>query len=137
MAALAALLLVGLGAACTPGSSAQESIRKREDRMSSTTEAQHDRGTRQFIVNTGQAQFGDDLRVGAGNIWEEEYLDEAGHSARGLTGGLWFFVRDRPELDHHVRVHPGQWIEFGGYRVRVLEVTQGGIGLSVLLPGEE
>jgi hypothetical protein len=130
------LVLLALGVACTPGSRAQGGFSNRGTDMNLAAEARDDQGTRQFITNTAQAQFGDSLRVGAGNIWDDEYVDEAGKQVKGLTGGLWFFVRDQSELDHHIRVHPGQRVEFGGYRIHVLVVEQDGIGISVLLPGQ-
>lgn len=87
--------------------------------------------TEQFIADTTQAQFGDTLRVGAGNIWEDEYTADDGTTATGLTAGLWFFVRDRPELNQHVRVHKGQQITIAGYQITVLEVEDAGVSLSV------
>jgi hypothetical protein len=130
----AALSLLAVSMACTPGGTTQVGSSNEGTSMKSTTEAQDNQGTRQFITNTAQAQFGDSLRVGAGNIWEADYVDETGASRKGLTGGLWFFLRDHPELDRHVRVHPGQHVEFGDYRIQVLSVEPEGIGLSVQLP---
>jgi len=89
-------------------------------------------GAEYFIADTTQAQFGDTLRVGVGNIWEEEYTAADGSQKTGLTAGLWFFVRDRPELNQHMRVHPDQQVEIAGYRITVAQIDEDGVSLLVL-----
>src|SRR5262245_10957462 len=103
-----AILLLLPGGACTSRLESEISSQGEETRMSTPVEATGGGDTQHFIYATTQSQFGDSLRVGAGNIWEEEYTGEDGTSTTGLTAGLWFFVRDQPDLNQHMRVHPGQ-----------------------------
>jgi hypothetical protein len=102
-----------------------------------TMPPQTQQATEHFIYDTTQSQFGSDLRVGTGNIWEEEYIDEDGTSTTGLTAGLWFFVRDHPELDQHIRVHRGQRIKIADYQIAVIEVEQDGVRISLIPPGDK
>lgn len=81
-----------------------------------------------------QATFGD-LRIGVGNIWEEEYTLEGGSLEKGLTAGLWFYFREDSGLDDSFRVYPGQILEVGGYRVRVIAVNETSVALEVGEPG--
>ncbi len=102
--------------------------------MSSPEALADDESTESYILATTQAQFGDSLRVGTGNIWEEEFTGEDGATATGLTAGLWLFVRDRLELNRHVRVREGQQVEIIDYQLTVLKIDEDGIRLKVIPP---
>jgi hypothetical protein len=65
-----------------------------------------------FLRANRQVTVGD-LKIGAGNFRVEE--DTA-------TCALWFYVRDQPELNRHERVHKGQVVDIGGFRVQVRDV---------------
>jgi hypothetical protein len=88
----------------------------------------------QYIADTTQAQFGDTLRVGAGNIWDERYETVDGTMVSGLTAGLWLFVRDQPELNRHERVWVGQVLTVADYTITVIAIEAAGVSLSVALP---
>ena len=77
------------------------------------------------ISSNTQFTFGD-LRIGAANFWEDEYVDEQGMTKRGPTAGLWIFVRDDPSQDQVVQVHVGQELTFSQYRIRVVEIGHEG-----------
>lgn len=102
--------------------------------MTGVPTPQDDEAITQFIADTTQAQFGDTLRVGAGNIWEDSYETADGTTTSGLTAGLWLFVRGRPELDRHERVHAGQVLAIDGHTLSVLAVEAEGVSLRVALP---
>jgi hypothetical protein len=61
-----------------------------------------------------------DLRIGAGNF----FFDESPELPR-ISAGLWLFVRDREDLDRHVRVHEGEQIEIAGYMISVDTILKG------------
>jgi hypothetical protein len=82
------------------------------------------------IATNSQATVGD-LRIAAGNIWHSEYVPEGGAPRRGPTAGLWFYLRERPSEDRHVRVHPGQALDIAGHRIRVIDVQRGLVRLAV------
>ena len=72
----------------------------------------------------GQITVQDDaLRIGVGNLARETYLDERGHSVQGMRAGLWFYFRDHPESDTHVRAYEGQVLTIQGYTIRVVEIN--------------
>jgi hypothetical protein len=72
-----------------------------------------------------------DVRIGVGNFSEEEYTPEGGTPRRGLTAGLWIYVRDNPTKDRHVRVHPGQTVMVPGYRLVIVAVERRAIRMEV------
>ncbi len=82
------------------------------------------------IVTTTQGQIGDSIRIGVGNIWEEDFTPEGGAARRELRAGLWITVRDAPASSQHVRAHAGQELAVAGYRLRVLEVDRCGVRLG-------
>jgi hypothetical protein len=84
-----------------------------------------ERKIQRTVANTGQVTVGD-LKIGVGNIWVDEYTDAQGNTQEGLTAGLWFFVRNREDLDHSVRVYVGQTTEVADYQVRVLDIKPDG-----------
>lgn len=82
-------------------------------------------------VETGTQITLGDVRIGVGNIWEEEYTPEGGTPRRGLTAGLWISVRNDPAQDRHVRVHPGQSVLVPGYQLVILAVERRSIRMRV------
>ena len=69
--------------------------------------------SRHALIESGQMTAGD-LRIGAGNF----LFDEPPEGPR-ISAGLWLYVRDREDLDRHVRVHEGEQIEIAGYTISV------------------
>ena len=63
------------------------------------------------------------LRIGMAGLATEDYIDEEGASQHGPRTGLWLFFRDDPDQDGAVRVHPGQSLTRGGYRIDVLGIN--------------
>lgn len=74
----------------------------------------------QTLIRAGTQYRHQELEIGVGNIWEEQYVDEAGAEQTGLTTGVWINAPEQPE--HFQRAHPGQEIAFGDYRILVVEV---------------
>ena len=73
---------------------------------------------------TGQIILQDDaLRIGVGNLAKETYLDEQGYQMEGMRVGLWFFFKDHPENEVHVRAYEGQVLPIQGYTIRVVEIN--------------
>ncbi len=74
--------------------------------------------------DTGQITIEDDaLRIGVGNMARESYIDAHGNKTYGLRIGLWFFFKEQPENDMHLRAYEGQTIKIPGYSVRVIEIN--------------
>jgi hypothetical protein len=92
-----------------------------------------DRELQRTVANTGQVTIGD-LKIGVGNIWVGEYTDAQDNTQEGLTTGLWFFIRNREDLDHSVRVYVGQTIEVADYQVRVLDIKSDGPVILGIIP---
>lgn len=65
-----------------------------------------------------------DLRIGAGNFWEEEYTNFNNETITGLTAGLWIYVKDQPQENKTIRVFPGMKIAVSGYEIFVKSVLQ-------------
>lgn len=65
-----------------------------------------------------------DLRIGVGNIWEENYTDSSGNGKKGLTAALWLFYRTDQSLDVTPRVHAGQEIIIGRYAIKIIDVVR-------------
>lgn len=64
------------------------------------------------------------IRIGIGNIREEEYIDDQGSEEVGLTAGLWIYHRDDASLNQQVRVYPGQELDTGDYHITVYEINK-------------
>lgn len=79
---------------------------------------------------------GDLIRIGVGNLLEEEYNDADQKLQSGLRAGLWIFVRGHPDLDQHIRVSEGDIIEVVGYKIRVVEIDaeDGYVALGITPP---
>lgn len=73
------------------------------------------------IESNTQEEVGD-VRIGAGNFWDREYTDDRGRKLRGPTAMLWIYVRNAPEQDRVLVVHPGQEFRAGNLRLRVESV---------------
>lgn len=92
-------------------------------------------GTLYIIPDTAQVTVDTTLRIGAGNIWEENFSTKNNEQQQRLTAGLWFFVHEKPELNRHVRVHEGQIVEVAGYTVHVLSIEEDiSVSVSVVSP---
>lgn len=65
-----------------------------------------------------------DLKIGTGNFWEEEYTNGNKETSKGLTAGLWIYVKDQPKEDKTLRVFPGMKIDVVGYQILVKSVSQ-------------
>ncbi len=68
----------------------------------------------------------DDLKIGAGNFLSGKFISEKNVEKEGVTAGLWFFFRDRPQLDQSVRVYKGEKFTIGGYKFSITDIVQAG-----------
>lgn len=82
------------------------------------------------VPSTGQATLGD-LRIGAGNVWDEEYADDAGRWQTGPTAGLWFYFDAARATGVHRRVHAGESFVVAGHRVDVVAVETESVTLRL------
>ncbi len=85
----------------------------------------------EYLVRTNTVLTHDSLKIGVGNCKHQTYIDESGQTAYGLTCALFFYVRDHPEADKTIRVHPGQIVEVDQYVVTVAG-TQVSSGVDVI-----
>jgi hypothetical protein len=82
-----------------------------------------------FTIQSGtQLDHDGNLGIAAGNFWGGDFVGPGGEVQHGLTAGLWLTLRDGREENRHVRVHPGQVLNYGGYAIEVLEVAGGDLG---------
>lgn len=82
------------------------------------------------IESNTQATIGD-VRIGVGNIWEEDYTDEAGAKKKGLTAMLQIFVKDDSAKNATKRVHPGQKLTASRFEVEVASVEENAVHLLI------
>jgi hypothetical protein len=76
-----------------------------------------------LVVRDGtQGMIADTVSIGAGNFWEDDYVDEAGQARHGLTVGLWITVRGEQLAQEMIRAHVGQTIRAGAYTLLVVEI---------------
>lgn len=89
----------------------------------------------QVIRSNTQAQFGNDLRVGSGNFWEEEYTDVKGKKVKGITAGLWIYPKASLK-EHTERVFKGQELDVENFHIVVLDIQgdreKGSVKLKVI-----
>lgn len=82
------------------------------------------------VPSTGQASIGD-LRIGAGNVWDEEYADERGRWQTGPTAGLWFYFEQARATGIHRRVHAGESFVVAGHRVDIVAIDTDAVTLRL------
>ena len=73
------------------------------------------------IVSNTQTEY-KDLKIGAGNFWEEEYTDSSHNKKNGLTAGLWLYPKDGK--NYTKRVYEGEEFTFANYKFKILKVSQ-------------
>ena len=72
------------------------------------------------IPDTGNVRVGAELELGAGNIW----ADDADGGQGPLGAGLWILLPKVSSKRIHHRVHQGQELTEGGFRLKVLEIVK-------------
>lgn len=88
--------------------------------------------TQQIIVD------GDYMRIGVGNLMNEEYEKADGTTKTGTTAGLWFFFRELSEFDEVRRVYEGQEFEILQHNIRIVEIdSESGLVEIGITPPEE
>lgn len=85
--------------------------------------------THEYIVENTQGEV-EKLRIGVGNIWEEEYTSDEGESKKEMTAGLWVFYRNQKSLDKQITVYIGKSFDVGEYRIKVINIKEGSGSLS-------
>lgn len=84
------------------------------------------------IRTNAQLNYRDNnLHIGAGGFEEGTYTDEQGNQQRGATAGLWFAVSDKSVSPQFYRVHAGQVIAYGKYKVSVIEIGDSSIQVRI------
>jgi len=79
------------------------------------------KGTPLVIKDGTQGQYGDDLRIGVGNIRTGEY-EIGGVKEIGIMATLWVSVRDKSGENKTVTVYIGQSFEIDKYVVTVTDI---------------
>ena len=82
------------------------------------------------IVTNTQAT-NDDVRIGAGNFHEKDYVDEAGEKKYGKVAALWIFVRGDSTQDRAITVYPGKKFEAGKKLFEMRTVTDRAVNVFV------
>jgi len=86
----------------------------------------------QYTIYSNTQLTHNTLRVAAGNIWEEDYLDINENSMHGVTAGLWLSVKDRADLDEYVRGYPGLKLNIEKYEIVVIEVNSDNVVIEII-----
>jgi hypothetical protein len=82
------------------------------------------------VRSNTQATIGD-LRIGAGNIWEDTYETQAGNTATALGAGVSVFVRGDDSQNVRTRVHAGDTFDVAGRRIEIREITDEAVVLAI------
>jgi hypothetical protein len=86
-------------------------------------------GNTMFVVRENTQLTYQILRIGVGNIRDGKYIDQSGKETKGLTAGLWIFVRGDASLNRAIRLYPGQQVSIGEYILTILDIfIDNGIG---------
>lgn len=72
------------------------------------------------IPDTGNIRVGQDLEIGAGNIWP----DAADGGSGKLSAGLWILAKKVSAERKHRRVHAGDELTESGYTLKVLDIQK-------------
>lgn len=73
------------------------------------------------IASNTQATIGD-VRIGAGNFWDDDFTDDKGNKRKGPTAGLWIYFREDKASDTKRRVHTGESFVAGRTRFEIVTV---------------
>jgi hypothetical protein len=63
------------------------------------------------------------IRVGAANVWDDDYVTDDGQSHNGPTAKL-AVMGDTPETDFDVNAYVGKVVTFGNERWRVTAISE-------------
>jgi hypothetical protein len=80
------------------------------------------KGPYEIPANTQLIYRDNNLLVGTGDIYPDDFVDEEGNARNDDLAGLWLAVRDGSLPNQHLRVHSGQEVVYGGYTIQVVEV---------------
>ncbi len=86
-----------------------------------------------YVPKNGKGTFFNNLDIGVGNIWEEDYIDNNGEPKKGITCGLWFYLRHDPSQNTDVRVYPEKKVLVANYSVEAVDIEEEGVMLKVSL----
>lgn len=134
-------LLVALGIGCTtgdkdarvampasspspsapPSDTPVEPAPSAEPSPSAASAAAPSRAQTVTIASNTQATIGD-VRIGAGNFWDDEFTDDKGNKRKGPTAGLWIYFREDKASDTKRRVHTGESFVAGRTRFEIVTV---------------
>lgn len=120
-------------AGCLPAEQLQraESLPKDEVRFMCDM-AGHSNEKVYYIDASTHADTDGKLKIGAGNIWKSASVNGKGESVNELTAGLWLWLGSEDSvLKKTETVRVCQEIEFAGYHVRVVEISESGVSVAV------
>ncbi|KKU23203.1 MAG: hypothetical protein UX36_C0008G0003 [Microgenomates group bacterium GW2011_GWC1_46_15] len=118
--------LIALGYLVTPPDSEVILTRpwlKRADNLKMT-------GTPLIISDGTQGQYGDDLRIGVGNIRIGDYEID-GVKETGVTATLWVFIRDKSEENKIITLYIGQSFEIDKYVITLEDISGSLVSLFI------
>jgi hypothetical protein len=123
---LKALALVLLSFGLTRAAQASSSL----ETGSASAVPLDDRAEESIVIESNTQATLDDVKIGAGNFWDDEW-EEGGQKKKGMTAGLWVFVRDDAAKNQTLRVHAGSTFTASKLAITVKAVEGKLVRLSV------
>lgn len=120
-------LFVAVGCLLAVACSGGEEVRNAEP----PTPTYNGPGTLQSITEGTQIHL-EGVAVGAGNIWEDDYVTADGRSKRGLRAALFITVKDDASQNRSQRVYAGLDVDAPGYRFHVVSVRETSVQIAVI-----
>ena len=77
------------------------------------------------ITHNTQAMH-EDLTIGSGNAWFEDFTDESGKATKRWRAALWVNQADQGQT-----VHIGDVLTSDGYQIRVLNISNTAVTLAI------
>jgi len=112
---------IDIGVKADPGliGTAMGGVTLKITQLASNSDSKNDKAL--TIHSNTQGQYGDDLRIGVGNIGMGEY-EINGVKESGVVATLWLYVRDKSEKNKTITVYIGQSFKIDKYVITVTDI---------------
>lgn len=84
------------------------------------------------IIETNTQLTHKTLRIGVGNVSLVETTDSNGANKKSITSVLWFYVKNKPDLNRSLRVKIGDIVDIATFRVKVRGITAKSTELEIV-----